>query len=215
MDTHILLKIILAALLGGIIGLEREASHKGAGFRTNTLIAIGSALFTALSIELARGVAGADPGRVAAQIVTGVGFIGAGAIIQARFAVHGLTTAATIWTVSAIGFTIGVGRYFLAFMVTACVMVILILFRGLSHRISTGDRISVYRFLMDENPGLLIDIKKVIHEFGLHSITLDLQKTGKGYELEALLRASDTKHRRFLESVLEMEGVHKVINDTL
>ena len=68
---------------------------------------------------------------------------------------------------------------------------------------------------MDENPGLLIDIKKVIHEFGLHSITLDLQKTGKGYELEALLRASDTKHRRFLESVLEMEGVHKVINDTL
>jgi len=215
MDTQILLKIALAALLGGIIGLERELAHKEAGLRTNILIAIGAALFTVISLEISRGINGTDPARVAAQIVTGVGFLGAGAIIQARFAVHGLTTAATIWTVAAIGMTVGVGRYFIAFIVTVSIVVILSLFRSLAARLQPGTRDTVYRIHTKDNPSLLMDIKKLIHELGIRSPSLRLHRRKNAYELETLLRASQAKHASFLEAVLEMEDVHRVDDETL
>src|SRR5437867_8630103 len=101
----LMLQLGLATLLGGAIGLERELGGKPAGLRTNILICIGSMLYTKLSITMATGTA--DPTRVAAQIVTGVGFIGAGTILHARGAVVGLTSAATIWVVAAIGVALG------------------------------------------------------------------------------------------------------------
>src|SRR5256885_4467605 len=97
---ELFLQLCLATLFGGAIGLERELGGKPAGLRTNILICIGSVLYTKLSITMAAGTA--DPTRVAAQIVTGVGFIGAGTILHARGAVVGLTSAATIWVVAAI-----------------------------------------------------------------------------------------------------------------
>jgi len=215
METQILLKILLAALLGGIIGLERELAHKEAGLRTNILISMGAALFTVLSMEIARGVSGSDPARVAAQIVTGVGFLGAGAIIQARFAVHGLTTAATIWTMAAIGMTVGVGRYFVAFMVTLAVVVILTLFRTLATRLQPGTRDTAYRIHTKDDPGILMEIKKTIHEQGIRTASLKLHRRREAYELEVLLRASHAKHRGFLEAVLQLEGVLQVDDESL
>lgn len=102
-----LLQIAAAMLCGTIIGLERRSRHKPAGMRTVTLICLGSTLFTLTSLALTDG--GGDPSRVAAQVVTGIGFLGAGTIIRHRGAVHGLTTAATIWVVAAIGVLIGSG----------------------------------------------------------------------------------------------------------
>ncbi len=106
---ELFLQLCLATLFGGAIGLERELGGKPAGLRTNILICIGSVLYTKLSFTMAAGTA--DPTRIAAQIVTGVGFIGAGTILHARGAVVGLTSAATIWVVAAIGVALGATFY--------------------------------------------------------------------------------------------------------
>jgi putative Mg2+ transporter-C (MgtC) family protein len=105
-------RLALAAVLGGAIGLEREFRHKPAGLRTNMLIAIGSALFSILSVDLGAGAG--SPDRVAAQVVTGIGFLGAGAILRSGENIHGLTTAATIWVNAAIGMAAGLGSYTVA-----------------------------------------------------------------------------------------------------
>ncbi len=110
----------LAITFGGLIGLERELKGKPAGFRTNILICLGSTLYMILSIKL-----GGDPGRVAAQVVTGIGFIGAGTIIQSRGTITGLTTAATIFVVAAIGLAIGANHLLLATVFTGLVLIVL------------------------------------------------------------------------------------------
>ena len=106
-------KLLIAVMLGGIIGFERELAGKPAGLRTNILICIGAALLMDLSIRLSivDGKRIGDPARIAAQIVTGVGFLGAGTIMQGQGMVTGLTSAATIWVVAAIGMTVGAGYY--------------------------------------------------------------------------------------------------------
>ncbi|HXD21058.1 MAG TPA: MgtC/SapB family protein [Vicinamibacterales bacterium] len=107
--VDVFLRLALAAGLGGAIGLEREYRRKPAGIRTNMLIGLASALFAILSIEV--GTAAGSPDRIAAQVVTGIGFLGAGAILRSGQNVHGLTTAATIWVNAAIGMATGLGLY--------------------------------------------------------------------------------------------------------
>jgi len=122
LETH-LLNLFLAALAGGAIGLEREYRDKSAGFRTMILIAVGSCLFTILSSEMASGYA--DSTRIAAAIVTGIGFLGGGVILKDGVSVHGMTTAASIWTVSALGMAMGVGHYEVASVVTIAMLTVL------------------------------------------------------------------------------------------
>jgi len=117
------LRLLLAAGLGAAIGLEREYRRKPAGLRTNMLIAIGSALFTMLSFEVAR-VTG-TPDRIAAQIVTGVGFLGGGAILRSGSTIHGMTTAATIWVNAAIGMAAGAGAFAMATTATLIALIVL------------------------------------------------------------------------------------------
>jgi putative Mg2+ transporter-C (MgtC) family protein len=123
--SEALLRLALAAGLGGAIGLEREFRHKPAGLRTNMLIALGSALFSILSVEL--GVGAGSPDRIAAQVVTGIGFLGAGAILRSGENVHGLTTAATIWVNAAIGMAAGLGSYTVAAVAAAITLSVLAL----------------------------------------------------------------------------------------
>ncbi|MGH2542721.1 MAG: MgtC/SapB family protein [Ardenticatenaceae bacterium] len=134
-------RITLAAILGGAIGLEREWRGHPAGLRTNMLVAIGSCLFTLLSIEgfPLRGAA-QDTARIAAQVVTGVGFLGAGAVLQTKRGTWGLTTAATIWMVAALGMAVGVGAYLIAIYTTALTGVVLILLHPLSERVEGRGR---------------------------------------------------------------------------
>ena len=122
-----LISIILATLLGAGIGLERELNGKAAGLRTNLLICLGAAVFTIISREMATGPEGSVT-RIAAQIVTGVGFLGAGAIIQDR-RVHGLTTAATIWLVASIGMACG-GRFYVLAIVASLIAVLALIGLG-------------------------------------------------------------------------------------
>ncbi len=118
-------KIVIAVLAGGGVGLERELKGKPAGLRTNILICVGSAILMDLSMGIAE-THGGDPARIAAQVVTGIGFLGAGTILHTRGMITGLTSAATIWVVSAIGLTIGAGYFVEALGSTVAVMIILI-----------------------------------------------------------------------------------------
>jgi putative Mg2+ transporter-C (MgtC) family protein len=126
-DTQLFVtRLLIAAGLSAAIGLEREFHQKPAGLRTNMLIGIGSALFTVLSLSFAHGAQG-TPDRVAAQIATGIGFLGAGAILRDEHSVHGLTTAATIWVNAAIGMAVGAGAHVLATATTIVTLAILAL----------------------------------------------------------------------------------------
>jgi len=115
-----------AALCGAMIGLERERKRKPAGFRTNILICVGAAIYMLVGLVLVNaGGATGDPARIAAQVVTGVGFLGAGAILHSGVSVHGMTTAATIWVNAAVGMAVGAGQYAMASVATAITLLVL------------------------------------------------------------------------------------------
>ena len=127
----IAVRLMVATVLGGLIGIERESHGKDAGFRTYALVCLGSALMMIVSIqiyELYREVASVDPGRIAAQVVSGIGFLGAGAIIRFPQGVKGLTTAAGIWAASGIGLACGLGAYLPAALTTIFTLAILTVF---------------------------------------------------------------------------------------
>jgi putative Mg2+ transporter-C (MgtC) family protein len=124
-DLELIERLCLAAALGAVLGLEREWRQKYAGLRTNILIAIGAALFTVMSIDLSAS-AGGDPTRVASQIVTGIGFLGAGAIMRTGVGIRGLTTASMIWVNAAIGVAVGGGEYRLAVIATGVTLLVLV-----------------------------------------------------------------------------------------
>jgi putative Mg2+ transporter-C (MgtC) family protein len=126
LETNIIvMRILLAAGLAGLLGLEREYHQKPAGLRTNMLIGIGSALFTILSLSFGRASLGSTD-RIAAQILTGIGFLGAGAILRYPRTIHGLTTAATIWVNAAIGMAVGVGMTGIAVGATVVTLLVLV-----------------------------------------------------------------------------------------
>ncbi len=142
-QVDIVVRLVAAAVLGAVIGLEREIHEHPAGMRTHLLVALGSAGFTVLSIE-AFPAPGADPARIAAQIVTGVGFLGAGAILKEGATIRGLTTAASLWAVAAVGMAAGAGLLVLAVASSVLVIIGLELFerfeRVLKRRLDLPDK---------------------------------------------------------------------------
>jgi putative Mg2+ transporter-C (MgtC) family protein len=169
----VLAKLLLATVLGGAIGLERELAGKPAGLRTNILICIGAALFTQLSVDIARigftadGRPYGDTTRIAAQIVSGIGFLGAGAILHGEGAVIGLTTAATVWVVAAVGAAVGAGAYIDAAGGTVLIMLVLVGLRPVERRLSAKRR--RVRATLRVKPGLDFDtFADVIQGNGVH-----------------------------------------------
>ncbi len=130
-ELDIVIRITISAILGGLIGLERERHNQPAGLRTHTILAVGSGLAMCLSIEIAMQfkemVPNGDPARLAAQVISGIGFLGAGAIIRFGANIKGLTTATSLWTVAIIGLTVGAGHYFSAVYTTIVLLFILII----------------------------------------------------------------------------------------
>ena len=124
-DLEIVKRVCLSVLLGSALGFEREWNQKSAGLRTNILISMGSTLFTLMSIDLSVS-SGGDPTRISAQIVTGIGFLGAGAIMRTGGSIRGLTTAAMIWVNAAVGVAVGGGEYHLALIATAITLLVLL-----------------------------------------------------------------------------------------
>jgi putative Mg2+ transporter-C (MgtC) family protein len=175
LQLDLLWSLLMAVLLGGAIGLERELRGKAAGLRTNILICLGSTLFTHLSIHLA-GPSG-DPGRIAAQVVTGIGFLGAGTILHTRGAIAGLTSAATIWLVAAVGIAIGAGAVYEAAGVTLLTLLVLrglVVVERLIQRQSVTSRLSI----VAPPDTRAEDIEALVSAAGV--VVQDSQKEGRG-----------------------------------
>src|SRR5215813_6753178 len=173
LHLDLLAKLALSVVLGGAIGIERELSGKPAGLRTNILICLGSVLLTDLSIRIAIAPDGTrigDPGRIAAQIVTGIGFLGAGSILQSRGAVLGLTTAATIWVVAAIGMVVGAGLYFEATGTTVLVVLVLTALGRVERRILARHRM-VTLVIRTRRGAAWDELEKEIRSSGVHIVS--------------------------------------------
>lgn len=205
---ELFLELSLATVFGGAIGLERELGGKPAGLRTNILICIGSVLYTKLSIALATG--SADPTRVTAQIVTGVGFIGAGTILHARGAVVGLTSAATIWVVAAIGVALGGGLYLEAAGTTLLVLLVL---QGLGRverlveRHSTQTSLSVHA---RPDPTVLDELETVVRRTGLAIERLTSRRENVDLVIDLTLRGPKRLHDEAMIALLHHPGVRTV-----
>jgi putative Mg2+ transporter-C (MgtC) family protein len=213
-SVDLLLRLLLAIGLGGAIGLERELSDKPAGFRTNILICLGAALFTQMSILIATTSAvpagAGDPTRIAAQIVSGMGFLGAGTILQARGSVRGLTTAATLWTVAAIGMTVGAGAHILAIGATILVIAVLVLLGQVERLILHRSLERIVQIAFEPRADFLEVIGGVFAKAGFRAETLDVEKRGAAYI--ATFRTSGPRNRwqDALHGLLESPGVQKV-----
>lgn len=129
---QIALEVMLAMLLAGLIGMDRERKHRDAGLRTHMLIGMGACLFTGLSLNA---FPGSDPARVASQILPGLGFLGAGTILKYGNTVQGLTTAASIWATAAIGMAVGVGAWFLAVSATVLIWFVLVIVKRIKQHV--------------------------------------------------------------------------------
>ena len=177
-----LLRILLSILLGGLIGLERELHGRAAGFRTHILVCLGATIITLASTKLYPGFANLtsnnvvriDPGRIAAGIVTGIGFLGAGVILRSEKAVRGLTTAASIWFTAGLGIVIGVGLYLLSCEAAVFALATLFLLRKTENYIRQ-DWYATVKVRADRKEGLLGEIIEICRQ---HDLTV------KGYEIE-------------------------------
>jgi putative Mg2+ transporter-C (MgtC) family protein len=176
----LLLRLLLAAVLGGLVGVEREISGKPAGFRTNLLICVGATLLTELSIGVATlappGRIAGDPARIAAQIVSGIGFLGAGTIIQSRGSVVGLTTAATLWVVAAIGMAVGARAYIEAVGTTVLVITALFLL-GRLEDIFVSQRLErTLQVTIEPHLELVDRVSAVLREAGYSAALIEIER---------------------------------------
>jgi putative Mg2+ transporter-C (MgtC) family protein len=211
LQLEVLLKLGLATLLGGAIGLERELSGKPAGLRTNILICIGATLFTVVSIHmLPLGQGGLDASRIPAQIVSGVGFIGAGAILHARGSVTGLTSAATIWVVAAIGMALGSGAYVEGVGTTLLVMTVLWGLRSVEQlvaRQSARSHVLVHARPEASTPG---ELEALVRRSGLELDRCVLRHENVDLVMELELRGPKRLHDQAMIALLHHPSVRTV-----
>jgi putative Mg2+ transporter-C (MgtC) family protein len=168
-DAHfrdILTKLLVSALLGTIVGAEREYRNKSAGLRTMMLICLGSSIFTIISIENSHET---EVARIASNIVTGIGFIGAGAIMRDGLSISGLTTASTIWAVAALGMAVGFGDFQMALAGTALVMIVLILFNYLERIYNIFQRTMKLRLTFRVASNSIEEMEKEIKKLRIRS----------------------------------------------
>jgi len=191
-NYEIIIKLTLACILGGLIGLERESLNRPAGFRTYTLVCVGSTLAMVVSMDMYfqfYQTVSVDPGRIAAQVVSGIGFLGAGTIMKEGATVRGLTTAAGLWGVACIGLAVGAGMYIPAVATTALMLFVLIYFIKFEESF-TGMRL--YKGLVlvvNDGPGQVGMVGSLLGEMGvlIKNISLTRLESGDLLEIELLL----------------------------
>lgn len=175
------LKLLMAVACGGAIGFERELSRKPAGLRTNVLVCVGAVLFTIVSRHIGGGAPYTDPARLVAQVVTAIGFIGAGVILQSRGSITGLTTAATILMVGAVGITIGEGMFTVAVMTTVLIIVVLVLLRKVERALIHRRRLFHYLLKTADAPQSLARLLDLLEREGLRLDDFSLKDLDEGH----------------------------------
>jgi putative Mg2+ transporter-C (MgtC) family protein len=183
LNLYVVGRLLLAALLGGIIGVERELSHKPAGIRTNMLICLGAALFTTISYELA-GANSPEHTRIAAQIIPGIGFIGAGVVIRERGTVVGITSAATIFVVASIGMAAGSGLYVTAVFTSMLLLASLVIIGNLEQRFGLHVQLMRFRVTSAAGTELLDRVHGLVDDIGIQTRTWGTHATDEGQLVE-------------------------------
>ncbi|MGB9843042.1 MAG: MgtC/SapB family protein [Caldisericia bacterium] len=189
----ITLRLLISIALGALIGIERERRNRPAGLRTHVLVSLGSALFTITSIQFSKMYGGVDPSRVAANIVTGIGFLGAGTIMREGLTVRGLTTAATIWVSSAIGLSCGMGYYIPAIITSISTFLILILLRNLEY-IKFGKfegNKKIFNVKVTDKPGQLGKIGTIFGKYGIHIRNVKFEREENFLSIEFILNVPE------------------------
>jgi putative Mg2+ transporter-C (MgtC) family protein len=203
-----IIKLLLSLVLGGLIGWERELYDKPAGFRTNTLICVGSTLFTIFSLKIGS-LPGTDSSRIAAQIVSGIGFLGAGAIIRRGEAVLGLTTAATIWFVASIGMGVGAGYYATSSVGTGLALAILVLFRKFEILVDRFHTTRTYHVTLSAEDESVRELTDILDSCGLKILSSKQAKIGNRFVYQITLSGRREQHvplaQKFLKSPLVIE----------
>jgi putative Mg2+ transporter-C (MgtC) family protein len=195
-----ILKLVIAIAIGSAIGAEREYRDKSAGFRTLALICTGSTLFTMLSLKIANN---SDPARIAAQIVTGVGFLGAGAILRDGVKVAGLTTAAMIWLVAALGMGVGSGNYLLAIIGAAIVLAVMWIFPRFEHQIDSMSGTEHYEVVCANQPGRYEELLSHVKASNLRVLTSKCNKANEDIVISLLLQGPPTSQAALADYLLK------------
>lgn len=205
----ILLRIALSMVLGGVIGFERERDNQPAGLRTHMILVIGACLAMILSINIGA-ESGTDPGRIAAQVISGIGFLGAGAILRYGFNVRGLTTATTLWTMAIVGLVIGAGYYWIAVITTVIMLIVLAFVNVIENK---HVRVNLVRHIVVDIHGrksVTREVRKTIHDLAEYVMAFSIQRNIKNKHLRLEVTArfkNNEKVETLIEEVSKIDGV--------
>jgi uncharacterized membrane protein YhiD involved in acid resistance len=201
-------RLMLAAVLGGAVGLERQLRHKPAGLRTMMLISIGAALFTIISYEMASDVGG-DHTRIAAQIIPGIGFIGAGVVIRERGAIMGITSASTIFVIASVGMSVGAGFSMTAIFTTLLLLVALVFVGFVEDRIGLLTRLVTFTMTTPPgDPSVLERVHQIVQEAGVQAVRWKTHKSQTGAAIVEFDADVSTPKERELLNRLNALNVH-------
>lgn len=216
-EVQIVLRILVGALLGAVIGFERERDNQPAGLRTHMILVIGATLAMVLSVNLgylfAQPGTPADPARLAAQVISGIGFLGAGAIMRYGFNVKGLTTATSLWTMAIVGMAVGAGYYLVGVFTTALMLIVLTLLNIIEKRYV---RKPISRFISiqaDYHKGVVKSIRRIVQDFSEDLISFNIQKhvKNKRLRIQVVARVSrDQKLEELVEALSDVDGVRSL-----
>lgn len=196
LNVYVVGRLLLAAVLGGLVGLERELSHKPAGIRTNMLICLGAALFTTISYQMASAFSG-DHTRIAAQIIPGIGFIGAGVVIRERGTVIGITSAATIFVVASIGMAVGSGFCLTGIFTALLLLASLVLIGNLEKRLGLHMQLMNFR-VTAVGDDTIERVRRIVDEIGIRTRSWDSHRTDGGLIVEFEAEVTVPQQRELL-----------------
>jgi putative Mg2+ transporter-C (MgtC) family protein len=211
-ELDMVFRLAAAGLLGGVVGYERQARHKSAGLRTHILVSMGSCLIMILSINIyhsVQGLTNADPTRLAAQVVSGIGFLGAGSIMKEGVTVKGLTTAASLWVVSGVGLAIGSGYYLAAVVTTLLIFITLTALTKVEHRSCTIDTATLAITTLDQ-PGQLGLICSRLGEQNISIVDVKIEEREPMIIIMAIRLPGHRTIPDVITTILEVSGVSEV-----
>ncbi|MFA5500206.1 MAG: MgtC/SapB family protein [Candidatus Omnitrophota bacterium] len=209
----IIFRLVLSAVLSGILGFEREFHGRAAGFRTHILLCVGTTLIMITSVHIFDVYSGRvpiDPARLAAGVVTGIGFLGAGTIMRYKASVRGLTTAASLWVVTGVGLAVGSGLYFGAIITTAIAVIALMFFGRLEHVMIRKDWYKTMIIESGDGLGQLGKIREVLGEYGVDITDFEVGRSTDGARmiLKIGVKLSTSRHTAvMIQDVSRIEGV--------
>lgn len=215
----VLIRLLIAGILGGIIGFERESVSRPAGFRTHILVCVGAALVMITSqfiFERYRTLTNIDPARLGAQVISGIGFLGAGTIIREGASVKGLTTAASLWAVSCVGIAAGIGFYEGAIFAAAIIYITLIVLKRIEKHFAKKNRLSILCINADNLPGQIGVIGSILGKYNvtIKKIEFSGEENDKNILIKFLVKISGNNVKKDIINELQaVKGIHRVFEE--